>query len=60
MAARINRTDQKKISEKIKYLIDTGEKPNTPAGRKQAAGEAYGMSRAGRLGRHGVYHPVKK
>lgn len=48
--------ERAKVSEKIKHLIDTGELPNTTAGRKKAAGMAYGMLRSGRLGRHGAYH----
>ena len=47
----------KRVSEKIAHLVETGEVPNTPAGRKQAAGKAYGMERAGRLRRGGVYVP---
>jgi hypothetical protein len=40
----------KRISEKIALLRREGKTA------EQAAGEAYGMERAHRLGRHGVYH----
>jgi hypothetical protein len=50
----------KRISDKIKHLIDSGEVPNTPEGRKKAAGMAYGMERSGRLRSGGKYTPVKK
>ena len=44
----------KRISEKIRVLRHEGKSA------KEAAGAAYGMERAGRLGRHGKYHHVKK
>ena len=44
----------KRISEKIAVLRREGKDA------KQAAGMAYGMERAHRLGRHGVYHRVGK
>jgi hypothetical protein len=40
---------RKRISEKIEVLRHEGKSA------KQAAGEAYGMEREGRLGRHGKY-----
>jgi hypothetical protein len=45
---------QKKISEKIALLRREGKTES------QAAGEAYGMQREGRLGRHGAYHRAKR
>jgi hypothetical protein len=48
------KTSRKRISEKIPVLMAEGKT------QKQAVGEAYGMERAGRLRRHGVYVPVKK
>lgn len=44
-----------RISEKIEKL--RGEENLPP---DEAAGMAYGMERAHRLGRHGVYHRVGK
>jgi hypothetical protein len=44
--------EQKRISEKIRLLRHEGKTT------EQAAGEAYGMERAGRLRRHGVYKHV--
>lgn len=49
---------QKRISDKIKHLVDSGEVPNTPKGRARAAAIAYSMERQGRLGAGGKY--VKK
>jgi hypothetical protein len=49
---KAGREDQKKVSEKIALLRREGKDP------KAAAGEAYGMLRAGRLGRHGAYRHV--
>jgi hypothetical protein len=43
---------QTRIGEKIRLLRHEGKSG------KEAAGMAYGMERAGRLGRHGVYHRV--
>ena len=40
---------QKRISEKIRVLRHEGKSA------EQAAGEAYGMERSGRLKRHGKY-----
>ena len=40
----------KAVSEKIALLRREGKTAS------QAAGEAYGMQREGRLGRHGKYH----
>jgi len=51
---------QKRISDKIKVLVDSGEVPNTPKGRTRAAGMAYGMERSGRLQAGGKYTHVKK
>jgi hypothetical protein len=45
---------QTRISEKIAFLRREGKSG------KEAAGEAYGMERSGRLGRHGVYRRVGK
>jgi hypothetical protein len=52
--------DQKKANTKITILIQSGEKPNTPEGRKEAAGMAHGMDRSGRLGGHGEYKKKKQ
>ena len=60
MAVRRSRVSQQRVSEKIRYLVETGEVPNTAKGRVEAAGKAYGMERSGRLGRHGAYHPKRK
>ena len=49
---RKKREKNKMVSEKIELLRREGKD------EKQAAGEAYGMMRSGRLGRHGVYHHV--
>ena len=46
--------EQKRISEKIAVLRREGKTG------EQAAGEAYGMERSGRLKRHGVYKHVGK
>jgi len=46
--------DQKKVSEKIAVLRREGKSGD------QAAGEAFGMLREGRLGRHGKYRRAKK
>ena len=43
-----------RVSEKIELLRREGKTG------EQAAGEAYGMERAHRLGRHGAYHRVGK
>lgn len=43
-----------RISEKIEVLRDEGKTA------EQAAGEAYGMERAHRLGRHGVYRHKRR
>jgi hypothetical protein len=40
---------QKRVSEKISYLRHEG------VPQEQAVGEAFGMERSGRLGRHGKY-----
>ena len=58
--AHLSPEAQRRISEKIKYLVDKGEVPNTTEGRKKAAAEAYSMERTGRLRRHGVYVPKGK
>jgi hypothetical protein len=50
----------KGIGMKVKKVIDAGEFPNTPTGRKQALGMAYGMQKAGRLTDTGEYLRVKK
>lgn len=44
----------KRVGEKISYLRHEG------VSQKQAVGEAMGMERSGRLGRHGVYHRKHK
>jgi hypothetical protein len=49
---RKKKEDQKKISEKVRLLRHEGKD------EKSALGEAYGMLRAGRLGRHGKYRHV--
>ena len=45
---------QKRISEKIQLLRHEGKD------ERSAVGEAEGMERSGRLGRHGVYHRKAK
>jgi len=45
---------QKRVSEKIEFLRHEG------IPERQAVGEAEGMERSGRLGRHGVYRRKKK
>jgi len=52
---KMSKGAQKRISEKIEHLIESGEFPNTPKGRARAAGMAYSMERAGRLRRGGKY-----
>jgi hypothetical protein len=56
----LSKEARRRVSEKIRHLVETGEVPNTEEGRKRAAGMAYGMARAGRLRRGGVYVPVHK
>ena len=56
----LSKEARRRVSEKIEHLIETGEVPNTEEGQKKAAGMAYGMARAGRLRRGGVYVPVHK
>lgn len=51
---------QQRVSTKVKKLIDEGEYPNTPAGRKQAVAVSYSMLRAGRLGPRGQYRRKKR
>jgi hypothetical protein len=46
------RSKNKRVSEKIEVLRNEGKTGD------QAAGEAYGMERAGRLERHGKYKHV--
>jgi hypothetical protein len=46
------KASQRRVSEKIKYLRDEG------VPQRQAVGEAEGMERSGRLGRHGSYRHV--
>ena len=48
------------VSAKIRHLIESGEKPNTPQGRREAAGMAFGMQRAHRLTKSGGYIRKKK
>jgi hypothetical protein len=45
---------QTRIGEKIRHLRHEG------VPQKQAIGEAYGMEKSGRLGRHGVYRHKKR
>ena len=52
--------EQRRVSLKVKHLIDAREYPNTPTGRKQAVAVAYNMSRSGRLTKTGSYRRVKK
>lgn len=49
-----------RIAKKIRKLIESGEVPNTPEGRKRAAAIAYAMEREGRLTEEGAYIRVKK
>jgi len=51
----VSRAGQNRVSAKVAHLVESGEKPNTPAGRKAALGMAYGMENAGRLGPRGGY-----
>jgi len=44
----------KRVSEKIRYLRHEG------VPEKQAVGEAMGMERSGRLGRHGKYRRARR
>lgn len=46
------KASQRRVAEKIKYLRDEG------VPQRQAVGEAEGMERSGRLGRHGSYRHV--
>jgi len=48
------RAKNARVSEKIEVLRREGKTG------EQAAGEAYGMEKAHRLGRHGVYRHVGK
>lgn len=57
---KVGKKGQERVSKKIKHLVDTGEVPNTPKGRKRAAGMAYGMEREHRLTEKGGYKPAKK
>jgi len=52
--SRKKREKNTRVSEKIELLRREGKTG------EQAAGEAFGMERAGRLGRHGKYHRVGK
>ena len=58
--AKPSKPAQKRVSAKISHLVRTGEKPNTPKGRKEAAGMAYGMEKAHRLGPKGGYKAKRK
>lgn len=49
MSKRKHKESQKRVSEKIEVLRREGKS------EKEAAGEAYGMERSGRLRRHGRY-----
>ena len=56
MAKRKKRGEKnKRIGEKIEYLRHEGGKT-----QRQAVGEAEGMERSGRLGRHGKYRHKKR
>jgi hypothetical protein len=52
VARKRKRTSSQRIGEKISYLRHEG------VPQKEAVGQAMGMERSGRLGRHGVYHRV--
>jgi len=52
--SRKKREKNTRVSEKIELLRREGKTG------EQAADEAYGMERSGRLGRHGVYHHKRK
>lgn len=52
--AKKPKASSQRISEKIPVLMAEGKT------QKQAVGEAYGMERAGRLRRHGVYVRASK
>ena len=54
MSAPLRRAKQDRVGAKIGHLVKEGKTP------KQAAGEAYAMERAGRLGPGGQYKRVKK
>lgn len=49
-----SKEDQKKVSEKIRLLRHEGKD------EKSAVGEAFGMLRSGRLGRHGKYRHKRR
>jgi hypothetical protein len=53
--AHLSPEAQRRVSEKIGVLVKSGEVPNTPQGRKQAAAVAYSMEREGRLRSGGRY-----
>ena len=42
---RSGESEQDFVNRCIPYLIDEGKHPNTPEGRKRAAGECYGIYR---------------
>jgi hypothetical protein len=54
MARKKKGDSQKRVSEKIAFLRDEGKD------EKSAVGEAEGMEREGRLGRHGTYFRTPK
>lgn len=52
--SRKKREKNARVSEKIEVLRREGKSP------KQAEGEAFGMEKSGRLGRHGVYRHKRR
>lgn len=56
----VTKAGQRRVGAKIGHLVASGEVPNTPAGRRRAAGMAYGMEKEGRLTAKGGYEHVKK
>lgn len=54
MAKDVSKPAQARVSKKIGVLVKEGKS------QKQAAGEAYGMERAGRLTKSGDYKRVAK
>lgn len=52
---KLSSAAQKRVGAKVSHLIESGEFPNTRAGRKKALGMAHGMERSGRLRAGGRY-----
>lgn len=52
---KLSSAAQSRVGAKVERLIESGEFPNTKAGREKALGMAHGMERSGRLGARGGY-----